>query len=375
MACAWEAARRGLRVSVLDAGEPGAWQVAAGMLAPVAESDFGEGALTALGIRAAEGFEAFCAELAEASGEDPGFRPTGTLIVARDADDAAVLERLLAFRRSAGLPVERLRPSQARRAEPALAPTVRLALDVPGDHTADPRKLVAALTTAVERAGGRIHHGARVAEVLAEDGRVKGLRLAGGEVVSVGSVVLAAGAWSGQVDVPDPVPVRPVKGQIMRLHDPRGPGLIDRTIRTPQGGYMVARGDGRYVLGATVEERGFDTAPTAGGVFELVRDLSEVIPGVLELELDELAAGLRPGSPDNVPSIGPGTLEGLVWATGHYRNGILLAPLTARLVAGALTGEELPEWAAACDPRRFSKGKPVPASRRHPDEELALRAR
>jgi glycine oxidase len=168
-------------------------------------------------------------------------------------------------------------------------------------------------------------------------------------------VVLAAGAWTGQLDgVPDPVPVRPVKGQIMRLHDPRGPGLIDRTIRTPQGGYMVSRGDGRYVLGATVEERGFDTAPTAGGVFELVRDLSEVIPGVLELELDELAAGLRPGSPDNVPSIGPGAREGLVWATGHYRNGILLAHLTAQLVAGALAGEELPGWAAVCDPRRFA---------------------
>jgi glycine oxidase len=353
MACAWEAARRGLRPCVLDAGEPGAWQVAAGMLAPVAESDFGEGALTALGIRAAEGFEAFCAELAEASGEDPGFRATGTLIVARDGDDAAVLERLLAFRRAAGLPVERLRPSQARRAEAALAPTVRLALDVPGDHTADPRRLVAALGTAVERAGGEIRHGARVSEVLGDD-RVKGVRLEGGEVVEAPRVVLAAGAWSGQIEVPDPVPVRPVKGQIMRLRDPRGPGLIERTIRTPQGGYMVSRGDGRYVLGATVEERGFDTAPTAGGVFELVRDLSEVIPGVLELELDELAAGLRPGSPDNVPSIGPGALEGLVWATGHYRNGILLAHLTAQLVAAALAGEELPEWAAACDPRRFA---------------------
>jgi glycine oxidase len=356
MACAWEAARRGLRPCVLDAGEPGAWQVAAGMLAPVAESDFGEGALTALGIRAAEGFEAYCAELAETTGEDPGFRATGTLIVARDRDDAEVLERLLAFRRSAGLPVERLRPSQARRAEPALAPTVRLALDVPGDHSADPRRLVAALGTAVQRAGGEVRHGARVTGLVTDADRVEGVRLVDGEVVRAPRVVLAAGAWTGQLDgVPDPVPVRPVKGQIMRLHDPRGPGLVDRTIRTPQGGYLVARGDGRYVLGATVEERGFDTAPTAGGVFELVRDLSEVIPGVLEMELDEVAAGLRPGSPDNVPSIGPGALEGLVWATGHYRNGILLAPLTATLVADALAGEALPEWAAAADPRRFSK--------------------
>jgi glycine oxidase len=355
MACAWAAAKRGLRPCVLDAGDPGAWQVAAGMLAPVAESDFGEGALTALGIRAAEGFEAFCAELAVASGEDPGFRATGTLIVARDQDDAEVLERLLAFRQSAGLPVERLRPSQARRAEPALAPTVRLALDVPGDHTADPRKLVAALRIAVERSGGEIRPKTRVTRLLADGDRVTGVQLESGEVVDAPRVVLAAGAWTAKLDVPDPVPIRPVKGQIMRLHDPRGPGLLDRTVRTPQGGYIVARGDGRYVLGATVEERGYDTAPTAGGVFELVRDLSEVIPGVLELELDELAAGLRPGSPDNVPSIGPGSLEGLVWATGHYRNGILLAPLTASLVATALLGEEMPEWAGAADPKRFTE--------------------
>jgi glycine oxidase len=356
MACAWEAARRGLRPCVLDAGEAGAWQVAAGMLAPVAESDFGEQALTGLGIRAAAGFEAFCEELAAASGEDPGFRASGTLVVARDRDDAEALERLLAFRRSLGLPVERLRPSQARRAEPALAPTVRLALDVPGDHSADPRKLVAALERAVVRAGGEVRRHARVTEVTSENGEVTGVRLEGGDVVSAPRVVLAAGAWTARLDgVPDPVPVRPVKGQIMRLHDPRGPGLVERTVRTPQGGYLVPRGDGRYVLGATVEERGYDVAPTAGGVFELVRDLSEVIPGVLELELDELAAGLRPGSPDNVPSIGPGSIDGLVWATGHYRNGILLAPLTATLVAGVLAGEELPEWAAVCDPRRFAK--------------------
>jgi glycine oxidase len=356
MACAWEAARRGLRPCVLDAGEAGAWQVAAGMLAPVAESDFGEQALTGLGIRAAEGFEAFCAELADASGEDPGLRASGTLIVARDRDDAEVLERLLAFRRSLGLPVERLRPSQARRAEPALAPTVRLALDVPGDHSADPRKLVAALARAVERAGGTVRRGARATRLLRDADRVTGVELAGGEAIAAPQVVLAAGAWTAKLEgVPDPVPVRPVKGQIMRLHDPRGPGLVERTIRTPQGGYLVPRGDGRYVLGATVEERGYDVAPTAGGVFELVRDLSEVIPGVLELELDELAAGLRPGSPDNLPSIGPGSLDGLVWATGHYRNGILLAPLTATLVADLLTGEEPPEWAAACDPRRFAK--------------------
>src|SRR3954465_2631218 len=284
MACAWEAAKRGLRPCVLDSGEPGAWQVAAGMLAPVAESDFGEQALTGLGIRAAEGFAAYCAELAEASGEDPGFRASGTLIVAPDRADAEVPERLAAFRRPLGLPVERLRPSQARRAEPALAPTVRLALDVPGDGAVDPRKLPAALSDAVEAAGGEIRR-----ERVDDLGTLRARQ-----------VVVAAGAWSGGLGS---LPVRAVKGQIMRLRDPQGQNLVTRTIRTREG-YLVPRGDGRYVLGATVEERGWDTAPTAGATLELIRDLAEVVPGVLELEIEELGAGLRPGTPDNLPIIG-----------------------------------------------------------------------
>ena len=164
-------------------------------------------------------------------------------------------------------------------------------------------------------------------------------------------VLVATG--TGEVEAPDPVPVRPVKGQVLRLRDPRGPGLIERTVRGPQA-YLVPRADGGYVLGATMEERGFDTAPTAGGVYELLRDMSEVVPGVLELDIEELRAGLRPATPDNLPAIGPGTVDGLLWATGHFRNGILLAPLTAELIAAAACGEPLPEWAAQVDPRRFA---------------------
>src|SRR3954451_10628727 len=145
LAAAWRAAARGMRTVVVDAGEPGAWHVAAGMLAPAAEAEFGEGELLELGLRGARAYESFCAELADVSGRDPGLRETGTLVVARDADEAEALERLLAFRRSLGLAVERLRPSQARRAEPALAPSIRLALDASGDHSVDPRRLVAAL--------------------------------------------------------------------------------------------------------------------------------------------------------------------------------------------------------------------------------------
>jgi glycine oxidase len=351
LASAWRAAQRGLRVCVLDAGVPGAWQVAAGMLAPVAEAQFGEDALLELSLRAAEAFPAFAAELSEASGSDPGLRTTGTLVVARDRDEAEALDRLLAFRQRLGLGVERLLPTAARRAEPALAPTVRLALDVAGDHSVDPRRLVAALAEAVRRAGGELRARARVTGVTVEGERVTGVRLDGGEELEAGAVLIAAGAHSGGFGA---VPVRPVKGQILRLRDPQGPGLVERTIRTSDA-YIVPRADGRYVLGATMEERGFDTAPTAGGVFELLRDVSEVVPGVLELEVEELLAGLRPATPDNLPAIGPGDVDGLFWATGHHRNGILLSGLTGELAAGALCGEVPPGWAAPADARRFAR--------------------
>jgi glycine oxidase len=347
LACAWRAAQRGLSTVVVDSGDPGAWQVAAGMLAPVTEAEFGETAVLELGLRSAHGFQDFCAELAEASGEDPGHRATGTLAVARDRDEAEALDRLLAFRRELGLAVERLRPSQARRVEPALAPTVRLALDVPGDHSVDPRRLVHALKAAVERAGGSLRHG-RVTAVN------EGLVLETGEIVRAGQVVLATGAAQPELPEDARVPVRPVKGQVLRLRDPRGPGLTERTIRGAEA-YLVPRADGTYVLGATMEERGWDTAPTAGGVYELLRDMSELVPGVLELEIDSVIAGLRPATPDNVPAIGPGARDGLIWATGHFRNGILLTPVTADLVARALAGEPLPDWAAPADPRRFAK--------------------
>ena len=340
---------------MLDAGEPGAWHVAAGMLAPVAEAQFGEEPLLELNLRAAGGFPAFCAALSDASGRDPGLRATGTLVVARDRDEAEELDRLLAYRRRVGLDVERLLPTRARRLEPALAPTVRLALDVAGDHSVDPRRLVAALADAVRAAGGEVRTGAPVARVLTDGDRVTGVALADGTTVAAGAVLVAAGAPTARLELPAGagVPVRPVKGQVLRLRDPHGPGLITRTVRT-RDAYLVPRADGRYVLGATMEERGWDTTPTAGGVFELLRDVSEVVPGVLELELEALLAGLRPATPDNLPALGPGALAGLVWATGHFRNGILLSGLSGELAAAALAGEALPGWAAAADPRRFA---------------------
>jgi glycine oxidase len=345
LAVAQAALRRGADTVVLDTGEPGAWHVAAGMLAPATEADHGDHAIVRLGLESLDRYPAFAAALGVELHE------AGTLVVARDRDEAEVLDRIHAYRGTLGLDGERLRPTEARRREPALAPTVRLALDVPGDHSVDPRALVEALRRQVPRTRGR------AAALLTAGDRATGVRLDDGTELHADRVVLATGAAS--IDVPEAarVPVRPVKGQVLRLRDAAGPGLVTRCIRTLDA-YLVPRTDGRYVLGATMEERGWDATVTAGGVFELLRDLSEVVPGLLELELEEALTGFRPGMPDNVPAIGPGALEGLLWATGHWRNGVLLAPVTAELVAGALAGEPLPDWAAVADPRRFAE---VPA--------------
>jgi glycine oxidase len=359
LAVAWRCAQRGLDVVLCERDElgSGAAHVAAGMLGPIAEAGFGEaaGRLLGLGLESAALWPDFAAELALASGTESRLRSDGTLIVARDADEAAGLERELAFRAELGLDVIRLRPSEARRLEPALAPTLRLAALVSSEQTVDPRWLVDALARAARAAGAELREHSPVERLLGESpagceaadrpvadrtppkehgGRITGAQLRSGEQLRAAAVVLAAGAWSGQLA---DVAVRPVKGQIMRLRDPAGPGLLGRVVRF-EGGYLVPRGDGGYVLGATVEERGFDRTVTAGGVHRLLRDASELVPGLLELELAELAAGLRPGTPDNLPVIGRDPRDGLVRATGHHRNGILLTPVTAELVVRALTG-------------------------------------
>jgi glycine oxidase len=364
MSIAWRARQRGMTVTVLERDTLGqaTSRVAAGMLAPVVEVEFGEAGrrLLELGLRSAEMWPAFSADLEASTEASLGLMRTGTLLVARDDDDARELERQLAFRQSLGLAVERLRPSEAREHEPALAPTVRLALEAPADHSVDPRRVITALRMACESAGVQLREHTHVASVESDGAgeRVTGVMLRDGERVSAGYVVLAAGPWSGQIEglsASARVPVRPVKGQILRLRDPAGPGLLRRVVRFGRG-YLVPRDDGRYVLGATVEERGFELAPTAGGIYELLRDAHELIPGVSELQIEELSVGLRPGTPDNGPAIGPASVRGLIWATGHYRNGILLAPLTAELVADLLIGDggqEPNPLLCACAPGRF----------------------
>jgi glycine oxidase len=291
-------------------------------------------------------------------------RADGTLDIAFGADDLAALDELAAFMDKLGLPVERLTGRECRRLEPMLAPSVRGGLLAPGDAWVDPRRVTAALLTALERLGVPLVR-ARAAGLLRDgDGRVAGVRLEppGGAEPADSSgrpgeipaerVILAAGAWSGELAE---VPVRPVKGQIMRLRSPQP--LLSRCVRGTVHGsyvYLVPRGDGELVVGATQEELGFDTRVTAGGLYELLRDARELVPGVTELEVADVVAGLRPGTPDNLPIIGPSGTPGLTLATGHHRGGVLLAPLTAALIAESLSGEE-GELAALCSPGRFQE--------------------
>lgn len=356
LAVAWRGAQAEMAVTVCDPrpGSGASW-AAAGMLAPVTEVTYGEEALLALNLDSTRRWPAFAAELAEASGIDPGYLECGTVVVARDADDRAALEDLIVFQRGLGLKVEPLHSRELRALEPGLAPSVRGGIYVPGDHQVDNRALLRALQVACDRAGvGR--RPLRVLGLLTEADRVTGVRLDDGGELATGTVVLAAGCWSGQLEGVDPgalPPVRPVKGQLLHLRGPAAMRLSSRNVRGLDV-YVVTRPDGRVVVGATVEERGFDRTPTAGAVHDLLRDARDLLPGVAELDFVEVAVGLRPGSPDNAPLLGPAVgIDGLVCATGHYRNGVLLTPVTADLVAELLETGKLPEQAAPFAPDRF----------------------
>jgi glycine oxidase len=352
LACAWRAHARGVSVLVVDrarAPGSGASGVAAGMLAPVTEADFGEEGPLRVNLAGRKRWAAFAAELEELSGLPTGYRASGALVVAADRDDAEALHRLLEFQHALGLSTEWLPPSRCRRLEPGLSPRIAGGILAPEDASADPRATAAALAAVVEE----VELGVEVESIEDDGARVTGVRTTAG-VIECDHVVVAAGAWSAALVPGDGPPVRPVKGQIIELRV-RGtmPAPIDRIVRTPRC-YLVSRSDGRVVLGATVEEQGFDTAVTAGGVFRLLEAAWEVLPDVAELELLGARAGLRPGTPDNAPVVGPGELEGLVWATGHWRNGVLLTPLTGDVVAGLLAGEPLPSELAPLAPARFA---------------------
>jgi glycine oxidase len=356
LAIAWRARQRGLSVTVVDPapGRAASW-AAAGMLAPVTEVHYGEEPLLRLNLASAERYASFVAELEDVAGTTVGYRPCGTLAVAVDAGDSAVLDDLFRFQQRLGLGVERVTAREARRLEPALSPAIRGGLFVDHDHQVDNRLLGAALLAACLRSGVEIV-AATVTAVAVQGGRAAGVVLDDGHTATAGAVVLAAGCWSARIAGASGLPVRPVKGQILRLRHEAETSYLSHNVRgIVQGSsiYVVPRASGEVVVGATVEEQGFDTAVTAGGVYQLLRDAHALLPDIGELTLAETHAGLRPGTPDNAPLLGPTATAGLVAATGHYRNGILLTPVTADTVADLLADGRVPELIAPFSPLRF----------------------
>jgi glycine oxidase len=365
-AIAWRAALAGLDVVLVDPDVGDAASgVAAGMLAPVSEALFGEGALLAINLLAVQRFPSFAAELEDVTGHEVGLRREGTLAIAYDPGDLAALLRLTAFRRSAGLDAEELDSRACRRLEPFLTPDVHGGVIFAGDWSVDNRRYAAALRVAMAAAKVPISRG-RVTQAQVADGRVRGVGLADGTVIDSAAVVVAAGCASGTVaGLPGPLraAVRPVKGQLLRLRHPEGiPPVISHTIRATVRGadvYLVPRADGEVVVGATSEERGPDRTVTAGAVHDLLHDAMSVLPVTGELILAETCAGLRPGTPDNGPIVGGCGVEGLLLATGHYRNGILMSPVTADAIVAALTGHRPAEQWAPFTPQRFTAEQPA----------------
>jgi glycine oxidase len=351
----WRVALRGLTVTVIDP-EPGAGAShhAAGMLAPVTEVHYGEESLLRLNLAAARRYPSFVAELEESAVARVGYRTSGTLAVAFDADDKRLLDDLHRYQLGLGLSSAPMTSREVRSLEPFLDPSVRGGLLVEGDHQVDNRALVSALMTACERVGVLFDR----RPALAVD--VVGDRVVGVDGRSAAQVVLAVGHQSRTLQGLPPAavpPVRPVKGQILRLREDPAHPILGRTVRAFVRGrpiYLVPRESGEIVVGATSEELGTDTRTTVGGVLDLLDDARQLLPGVTELELVEASAGLRPGSPDNAPMIGRGGLDGLVIATGHYRNGVLLAPVTADAIADLLSTGALPPGFDAFDPCRFA---------------------
>jgi glycine oxidase len=346
LSCAWELSCNGHDVTVVAPapGRDGASWVAAGMLAPVTEAQFGEAPLTRLFVEGARRWPAFAADLEAASGCAFGYDRAGTLTVALDASDRASLDDLLAYQHSLGLAAHRRSATECRRLVPPLSPALRGGIEVPGDHQVDNRALLAALLEACRLAGVSFE-AATVATVAPGPALV----LAEGRRLAADHVLLAAGTGlpsiGGLQEAGLPA-VRPVKGHILRLGplDGRAGPVLAQTVRGLVRGhsvYLVPRRDGTLVVGATVEERGADTSVQAGAVHELLCDARAIVPGVDELALLEAGAGLRPATADNTPRVGWTTLDGVAVATGHYRNGILLAPFTATAIADLLGGRAL----------------------------------
>jgi glycine oxidase len=363
LAIAWRLACAGCRVALFERGGAGrgaSW-AAAGMLAAGVETEPGEAALLALTRLSQARWPDFARALEAASGVDIGYRDDGTLVVALTRDDAEQLHGQAAFQRGCGIALDWLDGAAARRREPHLSPRVVGALYSAQDHQVDNRRLVTALLSAVRAVGVDLHEHCEAAIDMA-GGRAIGV-VADDRQIAADIVIVCAGAWSRTVPGLPPEarpPVRPIKGQMLALRmDPAAP-LIRHVVWMPKA-YLVPRRDGRLLVGATVEERGFDTTITAGGVYGLLDAAWRTVPAIEELAIDEIWTGFRPGSRDDAPILGPSAVDGLVFATGHHRNGILLTPITADAIADYVVSGRLPEAIRPFGVERFAATQPSTA--------------
>jgi glycine oxidase len=298
----------------------------------------------------------FAREVEEASGVSVNYRDEGTMVVALNRDDTAQLRHSYEFQKGLGLDLHWLSAAEARSREPHLKPGIAAAVLSPRDHQVENRLLGQALAITARRAGVELIEHCAVREVTLAGGHVSGVVTERGRDPA-DVVVLAAGAWSREIAGIPPAylpPVRPIKGQMIALQmDPAAP-LLRHVLWLPHG-YLVPRRDGRLVIGATVEERGFDTNLTAGGLFALIEGAWRAVPSIEELPIAETWVGFRPGSRDDAPMLGPSGLDRLIIATGHHRNGILLTPVTAAVVSAYILSGRLPEIALPFSPERFAR--------------------
>jgi glycine oxidase len=368
LAVAYELARRGREVLLLDRNDLRgvATHAAAGMLAPTSEADLTDRPVVDLALDSLGRYPEFVAGIEALAGQSSGHRTEGTLWVALNRDQDGDLDRLSAMQRAKGLAARRLAPQEVLTREPHVSGRIVAGLLVQTDHQVDPRALSAALETAIGRLRGRVAAGHRVTRVEHAAGRVKGVSGLAPDAafrVAADVVVLAAGIWSGDVEAPlPPLGLRPVKGQLLRL---RGPELLTHVVRSPDV-YLVPRHGGELLVGATMEEQGLDARPTAGAVLDLLREAWRLVPGVYDLSVSELSVGFRPAVRDHRPVIGATATRGLFVATGHFRDGVLLAPATAHYLAEWIAGGAAPAALAPFSVERLGAGAveaAVPARR------------
>ncbi|GJD46469.1 Glycine oxidase [Methylobacterium cerastii] len=364
LSIAWRIAQSGRSVAVVERETigSGASLAATGMLAPAAEHEPGSDPLLPLALDSLRRWPGFRDELEAAAGHDIDYREDGTLVLAIGRDEVERLRFRYDLQRRSGVAAEWVAGTEVRRREPALRPSVTAGVFCPLDHQVDPSRVMAALVQACRGASVALVENSPVVALERTSGRVTGLRTANG-VLQADTVILAAGAWSGEGGLLPQnlaLPVRPLKGQSLALKTTAHTGTLSHMVWTEQV-HMAPKGDGRIVVGATVEDCGFRPGVTAGGLYALLEGARRVLPGIEEMEVEAVWSGFRPTSDDDAPILGE-IAPGLVVATGHHRNGYLLAPVTADAIAALVTTGAMPAVARDFSLARFTASQDVRAS-------------